>query len=340
MRYHYLWQLGASLPMCTWHSTRSFSPMEENKKICRLSLTYTIVADGLIGGKYEYDPYLENHATFGAYRVKEKDPLILIDEGQSFSSLGARNLRAKEAAEEKEDKTIYLSDEVRSYKSSKPWELTLMDYDQMKGDDTLHFKLFSHTRYSGVDSIDENEAAYRERQIQSGSCSLELFDLFRYYHEARDDEKEGKVTFAVTDTFYDQKIIDEKARDLLKLTKSKNPTTEQVNEMMGRAKSLTEKATIVFTITVIDFSEPLFKKSIFAVAHLKERQLYSKLPLAGGAAPTSSGSCRRKEGAARPCRDRAWSAGSTRHWHSSTSCWRPTPVMRAPTRRSWSGSRR
>lgn len=255
--------------------------MEENKKICRLSLTYVIVADGLIGSKYEYDPYLENHATFGAYRIKEKDPLVLIDEGRSI-----RDLRAKEAEAVESDasKTIYLDDEVRSYRSSKPWEITLMDYDQMKGDDTLHFKLFSHTRYSGVDSIDENEAAWRERQIQSGYCSLELFDLFRYYHEASEDDKQKKrsVTFAVTDTFYDQKIIDEKGRDLLKATaKGKNPTAQQVNEMMERAKALTEKATIIFTVTVSDFDEALFKKSIFAVSHLKERQLYSKLPLAG-----------------------------------------------------------
>lgn len=254
--------------------------MQGTKKICRLSLTYTIVADGLIGGKYEYDPYLENHATFGTHRIKKKDPLILLDP----SGKGA--VVVKKKADDDESKTIYMSDDIRQYKSSEPWEVTLMDYDEMKGDDTLHFKLFSHTRYSGVDSIDENEAAYRERQIQSGYCSLELFDIFRYYREACEDEKlslnQKKLTFAVTDTFYDQKIIDEKARELLKSTKNKNPTTQQVNEMMERAKPLTEKATVIFTITVMDFNEALFKKSIFAVPHLKERQLYSKLPLAGG----------------------------------------------------------
>lgn len=246
-----------------------------NKKICSLSITYTLVADGLIGDKYEYNPYVAYHATFDAYRMKEKDLLVPLDETVTSSSRPT-------TAIDKKQSTIYLSPDIKSYKSSRPWQISLMDYEEMKGDDTLHFKLFSHTRYSGVDSIDQNEAAYRERQIQSGYCSLELYDLFKYYKEAVADvsspNQRAAVTFAVSDTFYDQKIIDEKARDLLK--RNNNPSDEQINQMTERAKPLTERATIIFNVTVMDFDDRLFQKSIFAVPQLKERQLYSRLPLA------------------------------------------------------------
>ena len=256
-------------------------------KICTLSIEYLIDGDGLVGGKYEYNPYVATHATFGAYRKKEKDFLQCLNPQKQTLNTGRRGvgLRAAETANQEEAAaSICMSSESLRYRSTKPLVFELMAYDQMKGDDSIHFRLFSHTRYSGVDSIDKNEAAYHERQVPSGICQLELFDLFQFYLQSCGQDKvrlgQEKVVFEVTGTFEDQKIIDEKTRHLLRSAGHSHPTDADTDAMMQEAKPLSEKAKVTFQVTFLNFNEALFKKSIFAVPDLKQAHVHSRLPLA------------------------------------------------------------
>ena len=246
-------------------------------KICSLSIRYTIDCDGLNQEK-EFDPYVSVHTSFGGQRVKENDLLIRIDRPKPLSI--RRGYSAKDEGEEESSakKIVMSHEEIPCYRSSKPLEIVLVDYDQMKGDDTIRFKLFSHTNYSGVDSIDKSEGPYRTRQIPSGFCDLELIDLFKYYHEAITSNNHPKeVTFDVKDLFIDQKVIDEKVHELLE--KNRMPTEKETNDAMQQARGLTEKACITFTVTMRNFDEALFQKSIFAVDDLTVNHLHSMLPL-------------------------------------------------------------
>ncbi len=119
--------------------------METNNKICKLSISFKIVCDGLLGDKYEYDPKLAWHTSFGDYRIKEIDKMIrlpdIITPAQGISK------KSTVSASDDDSENIVMDDKIAVYKSSKPIEITLNDFDRMKGDDTLHLKLFSHTRY-------------------------------------------------------------------------------------------------------------------------------------------------------------------------------------------------
>jgi hypothetical protein len=245
------------------------------KKICSLSIRYRIECDGLIGDKYEYNPYLAYCTSFGAYRLMQRDPLVRLTSPQGLSKRKPTN--AKEGGNSGGDGSIFMSKDYPVYKESAPLEIVLLDYDEMKGDDAILFKLFSHTRYSGVESIDKSEEAYVERQIASGLCQLELFELFQFYLK---NEANNEVV-TVRDRFYDQKILEEKVRDLIKLRKNPNsPTnTEELEQLFEQAKPLTQKATILFEVTIKQFNHALFKKSIFNVPNLKEQHLHSMLPL-------------------------------------------------------------
>lgn len=301
--------------------------MEEKRpnKVASITIEYAVDCGGLIGDKYEYDPYICYHTSFGSQRVKETDTLV-VAEMTPVPTLGARrtNLgeekpadtkeKKKKTDEEKEEK-IYMSllTELPHYKSSKPIRIELADVEDMKGDDMIKFKLFSHTRYSGVPSIDKSESPYRERQIQSGTCNLELNDLFKYYREAVSGLPGPRkaVSFDVSNKFIDQKIIDEKARQLL--NKNRNPTEAQINEALERAKPLTEKASILFTVTVHNFDEALFNRSIFAVEDLTTNGLHSMLPLEASSSfsrPPRSSSKRAKK-----MMDNDGDGGGT-HYHS------------------------
>lgn len=243
-------------------------------KICTLSIKYVIDPNGLLGGPLEYNPYVAYHASFGAYRMKEIDPLVPLKETRP------QTLSAKKEEEEKKEQKIAMSrEQMPWYKSSKPIEIELMDYTEMKGDDSIRFKLFSYTRFSGVDSIDKSEAAYHARQIESGYCDLELNDIFNYYKETigKVQPRHREVTFEVNDFFVDQKIMDEKAKELL--GKKRNPTDADVSEAMALARPLTEKAAIRFIITVRNFNDEAYNKSIFAVKGLTQTRIHSMLPL-------------------------------------------------------------
>lgn len=245
--------------------------MESNNKICSLSISYKIIGDGLLGGKYEYDLYTESHTSFGDYRLKKEDKLIRLPD----------IITPAESSDPDAD-TITMSEKIAVYSSSEPIELTLNDYDRMKGDDTLHIKLFSHTRYSGVDSIDKSEGKYVERQIADGIVEISLHNLFNFYKRYCEAKKLGSLsqksaTFIINDFFTDQKVIDEKSRDLLH--QGGDPTDEMISAVIDTAKPLCNKACIALEITIRDFDESLYRKSIFNTEDLTVNHINAMLPL-------------------------------------------------------------
>lgn len=254
-----------------------------SKKICSLSIKYTLVCDGLIGGTHEYRPYLTWYGSFGKHRVITIDNLRPLDN----SSRASKNRRITALAankEEKEKEEIVMDREFPSFTESKSLEIELNDYDEMKGDDALMFKLFAHTRDSGVESIDKSESAYVERQTSAGLCHLELYDIFAYYLENCDTKRmahynQARQHFRVTDRFVDQKMLEEKMRDLLHTKDNEEVTDAMMQKVMNQAKPLTDRASIEFEITVRDFNYALYKKSIFNVNALRDKGIHSMLKL-------------------------------------------------------------
>lgn len=239
--------------------------MGDDRKICSISLSYELVCDGLIGGKYEYKPYIGWHTSFGAYRMKEIDPLT--------------HIRDLETPTLQKSEEIAMSNKIGVYRSAKPIDIELLDYDEMKGDATIHFKLFTHTRYSGVDSIDKSESKYVERELSDGYVQLTLKNLFDFYKQDCLKAKlptlnTKKAKFQVTDTFDDQKVIDEKAHDLLR-----KMDNARLNTVMDKVVSLCKKASITFTIKLRNFSQAAYERSIFNVPDLTTNHLHSLLPL-------------------------------------------------------------
>ena len=150
-----------------------------SKKICLLSIKYNLDCDGLIGGTHEYRPYLTWYGSFGKHRVITIDNLRPIDTQLALSNCRRRRHRhylsatkREEEEDDKKSKEIIMDRTFPSYTESKSIEIELNDYDEMKGDDALMFKLFSHTRDSGVESIDKSESQFVERQTPGGLCHL------------------------------------------------------------------------------------------------------------------------------------------------------------------------
>lgn len=259
-----------------------------SKKICSISIKYNLDCDGLIGGTHEYTPYLTWYGSFGKHRVVTIDNLHPLDNSLTLNNRRRRRrhplaaVKVNEEEEDKKSKEIIMDRTFPSYTERKSIEIELNDYDEMKGDDALMFKLFSHTRDSGVESIDKSESQFVERQTPGGLCHLELYDIFAYYLENCDAKQTGhynqpRQTFSISDRFVDQKMLEEKARDFLQ--KEGETTEAMIQEAIKQAKPLTDRASIVFEITVRDFNYALYKKSIFNVNALRDKSLHSKLKL-------------------------------------------------------------
>lgn len=245
-----------------------------NRKICSLSITFNLECDGLIGGTHEYNPYLAWHTSFGKHRLKTIDRLRR-KKRITLASLGAN--KEEEKAPIVMDKTFPRFTETTSI------DIELNDYDTMKGDDAIMFKLFAHTRDSGVDSLDVSDGKYVERQISAGLCQLELYDIFGYYLKNCDQKNiknynQERQQFRVTDRFVDQKMLNEKIRDLLHAHDG-DVSDERFKEAMQVAKPLTVRASIAFDIVVHNFNYALYKKSIFNNKTLKQTGLHATLKL-------------------------------------------------------------
>jgi hypothetical protein len=269
--------------------------------ICGLSISFHLEADGLVGGEYEYDPYVSIHTSFGKHRIPVKDNLEPIKrtcdtETLSSSTSVMLNSKKKKKGNVKVTeafKEITMSESILSYRSSKNHHFELPGYDKMRGDDMIRFKLFAKTDYSGVDSIDKLDKGNVKREMACGVTSISLYDIFKYLKEMCRQENidlhdRGRlsrgVTFTVNDHFYDDAIVEEKIRDLMKEKQHRRTKEEDDEEeeeeykisdteymvLKEKARQLTQEASITYTVTVHDLNLNLYKMSIHAVDNLKE----------------------------------------------------------------------
>lgn len=243
---------------------------------------------------------MTSHATFGAYRIPTRDNLVLVEpttttttttlsankEGSHRrrhhpkSTTTKTNDEKDSGVKEKEQAVVVeICAPILTYRSTKQLIYVVSDEKEMRGDAAIHMKLFSHTRFSGVESLDKTDEKYVERTISSGLSSLMLYDLLGYYKKRCEEEHirlgAKPVTFTVTDHFYDEKIIEEKMRELAHEMNYGEIDESLYEEVHTKAMKLTEKASIIYTITISNFDTQRYKNSILSFKHMREEGLHA-----------------------------------------------------------------
>lgn len=255
-------------------------------RICgSIGVEFLLETGGLIGAPWEYAPYVSCYATFGAYRVQDKpDPLIPLN--ATLEKTPVMQLPAEFAAEKQIEEIVIdnnANDQPRLYRSSRRLEFSLLDdWRQHRGCDAIKFKLFAHSRFSGVPFLDKLEAADVERERPEGICRLELVDLFAHYSALC--KKDAKIatqehfSFDVEDRFIDTKIVDERVRAQVGENGGGELTMQTYQANQAEAEHATTKARVVFRVTLSRFNHRLFAQSTFGRPNMKKTELYSLLP--------------------------------------------------------------
>lgn len=262
-----------------------------SNKICTISVEYELDTSGQLGGHWEEDPYISTYATWGAHRINREDFLQEVKSTNSNTTTSRTKKSApinmplshfalgdkkKEAEELVEVKEVIQQREVKRYRSTRALQYALPDYDEHRSDDAIKFKLFCHTRFAGVPFLDKAESAYVRRQIQEGLTHLELLDMFAQYRALAAQKRVGPegMTWRISDSFVDDKIVLEKVKQL---AGTQDLTDTLYNKYAPRARDLTAKSQIVFEVTITQFREDLYAKSVFATKDLKKTGLYAHL---------------------------------------------------------------
>jgi hypothetical protein len=280
----------------------------DKRKICSgIGFEFGLIADGIAGGDIEFQPYVDYATSFGKHRIMRQAELV-----KSNVNLKTKPLESKLGADEKEDSkgkerekvTMFdVSDEIECYRTAEPILFVPDDYTKMRGDETIGFKMFCLTRFSGVESIDKMESKYVIRENGTGLSIIELNDIFHHAidhcaTEGLDVKKTRKITFTLTDKFSDDKIIEEKTKSMLRIIHKKElerygdeyqVDSSEFRRQMAEARLLTEKATITYTITLFDFDYALYQKSIFGLPNITETRKHAFLPT-GERGPVDSSS--------------------------------------------------
>lgn len=246
---------------------------------------------GLLGGKWEYNPYMTLYTSFGKHRVNsEKDFLRLRgvsaaaatnhtrhNDRQIKPDIEAKPEKKKTKKEKKEkgdedekDITEVIMEREPLVYQSYDYTVELDDYDKMRGDDAIKFKLFCFTRFSGVTYLDALESDYVEREISEGLFHIELIDLFRMYLK-----NERKPFLIIDEEFVDDKIVMEKIKTL---ANTEEITIKQYNTHLEHARQITKKANVKILVRIHNFNDALYQSSIFAKdSNLKKTGMFAHL---------------------------------------------------------------
>jgi hypothetical protein len=204
------------------------------------------------------------------------------DKLQAFKSMISLGADKKEAAVAEEKVIIDVPINSAIYESTDLLHVDqLGDYDEMRGDSSIWFKLMSHTRYSGIDQIDKTDFEFAERTIPDGVVSLELYNLFSQY--VTECHGKGKNTYTLKSVFIDPKVTGIFLQEQRQKMKGK-----QVNEeaFIEKAYEATYKALVHFEVTIEGFNHDNYTKSIFGHRNLRETYLHAYLPSKSGVEPT------------------------------------------------------
>lgn len=252
-------------------------------------------ADGLAGGELEKDPFIFSHASFGKHRLMRPCPLIKLSE-----ELGSHHQTVIDRYDD--DKTDYIlfgtDSAVSTYTSEE--SLVFEPPERNRLCDAIHFKLFVKTRFSGVDAIDQEDAAYVERDNSAGHAQLRLANIMalaaKISSEREVGEGEGEdISFLMDDHFVDRIIVKDKTRELFfkelywrtkgrlledipektiqaLMKKEKHAghlrrlIDEEYANMAQAARRFTAKASVVYRVTIRGFRRALYEESIFGIS--------------------------------------------------------------------------
>ncbi len=274
--------------------------MSDKRKVCSaIGFEFGLIADGIAGGDIEFQPFVEYATSFGTHRIMKKAELLKSEVNVKTKPL-AMNLNAeKEERNPKETEKINsfkVAETIECYRTAEPILFIPNDYEKMRGDDTIGFKMFCLTRFSGVESIDKMESKYVIRENGTGLSIIELNDIF--HHAIEHCATEGidvgntrKISFTLTDKFSDDKIIEEKTKSMLRIIHKKElerygdeyqVDNNEFRRQMAEARLLTEKATITYTITLFDFDYDLYQKTIFGLPDITQSRTDAFLPINTG----------------------------------------------------------
>jgi len=113
----------------------------------------------LMGGDYEYDPFVKYSASWGKHRLTENSTALPIGE---FLALP-------------------------------PLQLPPAQVSRLSGDEMLHLKLQTQSRHSGIASIDAQEKGQERYEVQDGKVMVPLADLLALH------DQKGTLRLPVSD---------------------------------------------------------------------------------------------------------------------------------------------
>jgi len=253
--------------------------------ICGIAIEYTLDPSGLLGAPWEYRPYIESYATFGAYRMLERDHLAPTADHRGTGDVTAPLPAA--LGEEKDVTQISVEHRLaQRYNSTRRLEFTLPHWQRQRYDDAIRFKLFAYTRFAGVPFLDKQESAHVERERPEGICVIELHDLFAHFARlcAADASLATRehVSFNVDDVFIDSKVLAEKIHSLVGGNGQQQLTIPLYNKYAPLAQATTTKASVQFRVTLSHFNHRAYAQSVFSQPKSSgndKTELHAVLPL-------------------------------------------------------------
>jgi hypothetical protein len=219
-------------------------------------------ATGLSGGSQEYDPFLGVHGTFPPHQIQEKVPLFLC-KGQKEPKQTDNVIDSQ--------RTIFGFDKtVLKYETRGPLSYTLTHDKWTRGDESLWFEVYCHTRERGIAELTEKESSYIECELTTGLFQLTVQTMLQRYVET------GKKVLVFTQTIVDDLTVRLKMQEY---TEQGEQITQQ-NRMkyIEKAMQETAKGELYMEVAVTKFDQQLYPHTIFAQKNLLTTALSAVLP--------------------------------------------------------------
>ncbi len=188
------------------------------------------------------------------------------------------------AEEEEEEKDpaldFYIAQNRSRYQTSRDISYDMSEpffhgHRTLRTDASIWLKLMTVSYFSGIPKIDEADRRFTKvrRDIQSGVCQLELYDIFREAAQHTPNEQ-GARTFHFESAFVDPKLMNIELAELVKQHQAtygeETPITERdETRIINTAYLNTRKAVLHVTVSVHDFNMPAWQSSLFGRADLK-----------------------------------------------------------------------
>lgn len=197
------------------------------------------------------------------------------DEGGSSPSSGEDEAEEKDPALDfyiAQNRARYQTSRDISYDMSEPF---FHGHRTLRTDASIWLKLMTVSYFSGIPKIDEADRRFTKvrRDIQSGVCQLELYDIFREAAQHAPGEQ-GARTFHFESAFVDPKLMNIEMAELVQQHQATHgehtPITEQdETRIINTAYLNTRKAVLHVTVSVHDFNIFAWQSSLFAQTDLK-----------------------------------------------------------------------